>query len=94
MMELHLVSRCLICLLTALLSCFSRENEHAAAACCPRLFLVFNRYFNPSIPVLSSLVRSSHHVGVLVLQLVQLFALLPQKQDSVVEGKRSKYMNV
>lgn len=29
--------------------------------------------------------RRSHHVGVLVLQLVQLFALLPQKQDSVYE---------
>lgn len=30
----------------------------------------------------------SHHVGVLVLQLVQLFALLPQKQDSA-DGKTS-----
>lgn len=57
MMELHLVSRCLICLLTAFLGCFRRENKQAAAACCPRLFLVFNRYFNPSIPVLSSLVQ-------------------------------------
>ncbi len=88
MMELHLVSRCLICLLTAFLSCFSRENKQAAAACCPRLFLVSNRYFNASIPVLSSVVGSSHHVGVLVLQLVQLFALLPQKQDSAVEGEK------
>ena len=33
-----------------------------------------------------------HHVGVLVLQLVQLFALLPQKQDSVVAGEgKEKY---
>lgn len=33
--------------------------------------------------------RLSHHVGVLVLQLVQLFALLPQKQDSA-EGRTSE----
>lgn len=32
--------------------------------------------------------RRSHHVGVLVLQLVQLFALLPQKQDSA-DGRTS-----
>lgn len=89
MMELHLVSCCLICLLTAFLSCSSRENKQAVAACCPCLFLFFNHYFNPSIPVLSSLVSSSHHVGVLVLKFVQLFALLPQKQDSVVEKKIS-----
>lgn len=33
--------------------------------------------------------RLSHHVGVLVLQLVQLFALLPQKQDSA-DGRTSE----
>lgn len=84
MMESHLVSRCLP---AAFLSCSYRENKQAVASCRPCLFLFFYQYFNPSIQVLSSLVRSSHHVGVLVLQLVQLFALLPQKQDSVVGEK-------
>lgn len=36
--------------------------------------------------------RLSHHVGVLVLQLVQLFALLPQKQDSA-DGRTSEGVN-
>ena len=37
----------------------------------------------PSVPLYktSSIPPSSDHVGVLVLQLVQLFALLPQEQD-------------
>lgn len=37
----------------------------------------------PSEKSKSFLLMSSHHVGVLVLQLVQLFALLPQEQDSI-----------
>lgn len=41
-----------------------------------------------SRPILNVRSRRSHHVGVLVLQLVQLFALLPQKQDSA-DGRRS-----
>lgn len=45
---------------------------------------LFNNYLNPTLPVLSSLLGSSHHVRVLVLQLVQLFALLPQEQDSLL----------
>lgn len=49
---------------------------------------LFNNYLNPSLPVLSSLLGSSHHVRVLVLQLVQLFALLPQEQDSAIEERK------
>lgn len=41
MMKLHLVSRCLICLLTAFVSCCNKENKQAVAACCPCLFLSF-----------------------------------------------------
>lgn len=37
--------------------------------------------------------RLSHHVGVLVLQLVQLFALLPQKQDSA-DGRTSQRIKI
>lgn len=55
-----------------LVSCSRRENKQALTARCPVFF--------SHCPFL---VRSSHHVGVLVLQLVQLFALLPQKQDSL-----------
>lgn len=44
----------------------------------------------PSEKSKSLLVRSSHHVGVLVLQLVQLFALLPQEQDSGKERHDSQ----
>lgn len=39
MMELHLVSSRLLCLLTACLTCFTRENKQDVAARCPCLFL-------------------------------------------------------
>lgn len=53
-----------------------------------RVYSSLSNCLTRTIQACSSRVRSSHHVGVLVLQLVQLFALLPQKQDSAVAKKR------
>lgn len=92
MMSLHLVGRCVFQQLSSV-ALVGRINRLWQLAV--HVYSSFiNQYFNPSIPVFSSVVGSSHHVGVLVLQLVQLFALLPQKQDSVVEEGDSMETNV
>ncbi|KAF3858639.1 hypothetical protein F7725_011840 [Dissostichus mawsoni] len=56
-----------------------------------RLFPYISTVDKVPLKILPLKVRSSHHVRVLVLQLVQLFALLPQKQDSVVEEEINMY---